>query len=425
MNALSHLGILLALISLSVLPAVEEIVKQPSGNAGKTGTYQVKTEFPGNNYYVMVPSTYSEDNPAGLHVYFHGQNGQKGASHFGTWNKHFAERFNLICINMQYMDGDNMKDLATKVLAARHAVAQVIADYKILVGRGVICCFSGGGVPSGVYYTESAAERGPQWPFNHMALYSSNSRMGINQKQPMSWAISVGEKEWSLAALGQTQGARYGDVVRQIERHPDIFFNIIKGGGHSIHNEAVVRSAEIFRRQDIATSPLLYAPDFAEKDLRKLVFACNKLAFGPARKLIDKLRKKGRLEEPLLQKVQLIEEAISKRVDEMVSLINELAEKDLALCYYYASLIRQYLDDYDDEIEDQLKEKIKNLDRKAVSRALTIQGYLSKNYSSMLISPGTPNLANDFIKPLTEFTEILPQSSQLHQQMQEFLQYKE
>ena len=246
-------ALILTVLTAVLLTAVEPIVKEPSEHAGEIGKYQMKTEFPGNNYWVQVPSTYSENNPAGIHVYFHGQGGHKGASHFGKWNQKFLERFNPIGINMQYMDGDNMKEPATNVLAARHAISQTMADYKVLTGRGVICCFSGGGIPSGLFYSESSAKRGIDWPFNHMALYSSNSRMAIQQKHPMSWAVSVGANEWSLAALGQTQGARFSEVMAQAQAHPDIYFNIIKGGGNTIHNVAVDKSAEIFERQDIVT----------------------------------------------------------------------------------------------------------------------------------------------------------------------------
>src|SRR3981081_2861070 len=108
---------------------------KPSANAGKKGAYQVKTSRPGCNYYVCVPASYSETNPAGLHLFFHGQGGQSGAPNFGTWSKHFLDKFNLIGINMQYEDGDNGKDTEGKVKAAQEAIAQTIADYKITAGR--------------------------------------------------------------------------------------------------------------------------------------------------------------------------------------------------------------------------------------------------------------------------------------------------
>ena len=404
--------------------AVEPIIKEPSENAGKLGTYQAETEFPGNNYYVMVPSTYSADNPAGLHIYFHGQNGQNGAKHFGKWKSKFLERFNLIGINMQYMDGDNMKNLPTKVLAARHAVAQVIADYKILVGRGVICCFSGGGLPSGVFYTESSAKRDASWPFNHMALYGSNSRMGIQQKKPMSWSISVGEKEWSLAALGKTQGARFGDVIRQVQAHPDVYFNIIQGGGHTIHDVAVQRSADIFERQDIATSPILYAGDYPEKELQRIVLASNALAFGHVAKELKKLRKDDDLDPAIVAKVDVIEQKVKKRIQRMFDMVKDLAQKDPSLCMYYGSLMARYIKKYDKDLEKQLKETIKGMDAKTLKTALAAQGYFAKEYTKFFISDGRPELSNKIVPTLQQLAEQLGPDDQLGQLCREFLVYE-
>ena len=403
---------------------VEPIVKQPSENAGKQGTYQVQTEFPGNNYYVCVPSTYTDDNPAGLHIYFHGQNGQKGAQRFGQWKQAFLERFNLIGINMQYMDGDNARDTATKVLAARHAVAQVMADYKILQGRGVICCFSGGGLPSGLYYLESAAQGGAEWPYNHMALYSSNSRMGIQQKRPMSWAISVGEKEWSLAALGKTQGARFGDVIRQAEAHPDVYFNIIQGGGHTIHKVAVQKSAEIFNRQDIATSPLFYPADYPEKELQRLVLASNALSFAHVAKELKKLRKDKDLDAALVAKLDKIEAAVQQRVTRMLDLVKELSTKDPSLCLYYGALFARYVKKYDKAIEGELKDTLKGMDQKAVKKSLAAQQYFAKEYPSFFISDGRPELSNKIVPSLKQLAEELGPDDHLGQLCKEFLVYE-
>ena len=66
-------------------------IPKPSENKGKPGTYQAKTSHEGCNYYVYVPKSYSDDNPAGLHLYFHGQGGQGGASGFGQWATQFLE----------------------------------------------------------------------------------------------------------------------------------------------------------------------------------------------------------------------------------------------------------------------------------------------------------------------------------------------
>src|SRR5687767_6186238 len=99
---------------------------KPSANAGKRGEYSAKTSRPGYNYNVYFPAKYSDDNPAGLHLFFHGQGSQGSAKYFGTWAKHFLDRFNLIGINMQYEDGDNAKDTEGKVKSAQEAIAQTM-----------------------------------------------------------------------------------------------------------------------------------------------------------------------------------------------------------------------------------------------------------------------------------------------------------
>ncbi|HUS57118.1 MAG TPA: hypothetical protein VM141_00570 [Planctomycetota bacterium] len=131
----------------------------PSENKGKTGTYQMKTSSEGNNYYVCVPKSYSEGNPAGIHLYFHGQGGHGGAANFGQWAGPFLDSQNLIGINMQYMDGDNQKDTPGKVASAIEAVLQTMADYRVIPGRGVVCSFSGGGLPHGSERECGAAAR--------------------------------------------------------------------------------------------------------------------------------------------------------------------------------------------------------------------------------------------------------------------------
>ena len=138
----------------------------PSANKGRVGTYQAKTSVAGCNYYVYVPRSCSDANPAGLHLFFHGQTGQGGAPDFGLWARDFLEPQNLIGINMQYLDGDNMKDTPGKVAAAVEAIEQVMADYKVIQGRGVVASFSGGGLPHmlfAVMYGRADAKKG-SWP---------------------------------------------------------------------------------------------------------------------------------------------------------------------------------------------------------------------------------------------------------------------
>jgi len=89
---------------------VSPILPKPSANAGKAGTYQVQCGSPGYSYYVAVPNA-APGTHFGLHLFFHGQNGQGGAGSFGLWEKRLLEPFALIGINMCYADGDNLKEI--------------------------------------------------------------------------------------------------------------------------------------------------------------------------------------------------------------------------------------------------------------------------------------------------------------------------
>ena len=303
---------------------------KPSENAGKKGTYQVKSSRPGCNYYVSVPGSYSEDSPAGLHLFFHGQNGQGGAPNFGTWSKFFLDKHNLIGINMQYEDGDNAKDTEGKVKAAQEAIAQVQADYKVVAGRGVVCSFSGGGLPHALFYDGQAkGGRSAGWPFCHAALYSSNYRTKPAQQKPtpMTFFISVGQGEWTLASLGADGLSRMTELLADTNQGApsDLYFKVIKGKGHSIADEEVAESVNGFRRGDLAFAPFIYAADYAEKELRSIVEESNALQLGRATAAIE------RLPEPQKAKGAKLREKIDSRVQAILALAKELGEGDPVL----------------------------------------------------------------------------------------------
>ncbi len=317
----------------------------PSDHAGKRGSYQMHTKRAGNDYWIYVPKSYAEDNPAGIHLYFHGQNGQGSAPHFGQWAKHFLDRFNLIGINMQYQDGDNMKDPQGKVASAWEAVAQTIADYKIVQGRGVICSFSGGGVPHGIIQQAHAnggpPACGPMWPFCHAAPYSSNFRTSINKSTPMSWFISVGKREWNLAGagLGASQTARIADCLREAVQGacPDVFGWITKKG-HTIEGAEVAASAEGFRRSDLAFAPFLYAPDWKERELAPIVRDANGPGLDRAVKATERLLANTRLDATVKAKAERLKTLLAARVEAVMALMRELAGDDPVLCEYYGRI---------------------------------------------------------------------------------------
>lgn len=315
---------------------------KPSADQGRLGKYQV-TQPNGYNYWVCVPSTYSAEHPAGIHLFFHGQGGQGGAEHFEGWNDTFLVKYNLIGINMQYMDGDNMRDTAGKTAAARHAVAQIIADYKILIGKGVISSFSGGGLPHSLFANQASKTRGREWPFCHSALYSSNYRTDAAQGCPMSWFVSVGTQEWTLATLGIDGYHRTGELLAQIARGgcPDAHFKITKDKGHSVDPREVASSSVEFARSDLAFAPFLYAPDYPEPELRALVACCGDLDLGHASTLLAKLGK-STLTPALTAKVDAIRAMVENRLKEIADLSEHLAADDPPLAAYYLPLFQAH-----------------------------------------------------------------------------------
>lgn len=369
---------------------------KPSENAGRKGTYQVKTSRPGNNYYVCVPASYSETNPAGLHVFFHGQNGQSGAPNFGSWAKHFLEPHNLIGINMQYEDGDNQKDTEVKVKAAQEAIAQTLADYKVVAGRGAVASFSGGGLPHALFYDGQAKHgRGAAWPFSHASLYSSNYRTKLAQQKttPMTAFIAVGQGEWTLASLGSDGLARMTELLNDSAQGApsDLYFKVIKGKGHSIVDEEVAESANGFRRGDLAFAPFVYAPDYAEKEFRAIVEDANNLLLGRAAGAID------RLPDPLKAKGAKLLEKIDVRVQSILALMKDLAENDAVLTSYYGPLFTRQLQGH--AAAKDLKALLAaGTKRPGHNRTLALLPAFQKNYrgifdgNGMMVPPQAPFL---------------------------------
>ncbi|HHN46680.1 MAG TPA: hypothetical protein ENN09_04490, partial [Planctomycetes bacterium] len=261
---------------------------KPSEDKGRAGTYQRKTSHPGYNYYVNVPKSYSESNPAGIHIFFHGQGSQGGAKSFWLWGEKFCEKHNLIGINMEYTDGDNSKDTAGKALAAEEAIAQTMADYKVIRGRGVISSFSGGGLVHGRIHSAYGGKNTLRfsWPFNHSAIYGSNFWRNAAGTHPMSWFIGVGTEEWNMGmpTLGSSQPQRAQELYSEAARGacPDVYFKVIKGKGHVIADEDVAASAECFARSDVFLAPYIYAGDYEERELAPIVQLANMHEYAKA-----------------------------------------------------------------------------------------------------------------------------------------------
>ena len=320
---------------------------KPSANKGKVGKYQCHTSHPGYDYWVNVPPGYSDNNPAGLHVFFHGQGcPQTAESTIETWEKYEAP-FNLIQVNMQYQDGDNEKDTAGKVAAAREAIAQTFADYKIVAGRGIVCSFSGGGLTQGLLFKNYAKTRGPDWPFCHSAQYSSNYRVPAPGAAPtMSWFFSVGSVEWTKAK--PTLGADATEHMIELESAagksgvPDICFKIIKGKDHVIDDREVEESARGFRRSDLAFAPFVYEADY-EKELAPIAKQANALTLGPALSAVERVLASKSTSDAVRTRAEALKKLIAARVAAILKVAQDLADNDAILCNYYGPLYTQQL----------------------------------------------------------------------------------
>jgi len=317
---------------------------KPSDNAGKRGVYQVSATNPTYKYHVYVPRSYSEKSPAGLHIFFHGQGKPSTTPSFGRWSRHFLEPHTLIGINMLYLDGDNTKDTAGKVRAAEEAIAQVAADYKVVIGRGSIASFSGGGLPHAKIHTLRARSRSPNrgmWPFNHTALYGSNFWATTIGAVPMSWFVGLGGKEWTMGkpTLGTTQTSRARELIISAAKKgtcADALLRIEKDKGHSISDADVAASAAQFARSDIAFAPFVYEGDFEGGPLAPVARAANLRQLGAAAKAADRLLARKTLDEKTKRQAEALRALIAARVDAVLKMLTKLAAKDPVLAESYA-----------------------------------------------------------------------------------------
>ncbi len=322
---------------------------EPSKNAGKTGMYQCDTQNGTYKYFLCVPSTYSENRPAGIHIFFHGQNGQGGAKWFGNVKELFLEKYNLIGINMQYNDGDNQKDTQGKVEAAKYAIAQTMLDYKIVAGRGVVTSFSGGGLPHGQFfsaYGTGGKSRGVNWPFTHMSLYSSNFRNSLSSIIPMTIYVAVGEQEWGLANLGNDGKGRASEALNAMNRQgaADVWFEVTPGKGHKVLKEDIALASEMFARADAVYAPFIYMKDYEDdKTLSQIAQAFNDRQFARGMKALGRILKRKTIDPELKAKAEKLNTEVQKKLQEIMTFIKGLAGKDIPLAAQYGKLLMTQL----------------------------------------------------------------------------------
>ena len=336
-----------------VAPVVIACVLLVAGPASAGKTEQVSVEGKdGYSFFLYVPDSYSDDNPAGVHMFFNGQGGCANNGSFGQWSK-TCDTHNLIGINMQYADGDNAKDTGGKIDAAVTALRHVIGKYKIIPGRGMVGSFSGGGLPHGGLQKKLGG-RADNWPFCHTSLYSSNFRLTLRGGTGrMSWLVAVGSDEWGMARLGDSQGDRAADLFTSAARggSADVYFRVTKGKGHSITGGDVQAADDAFERSDLAFCGFLYAPDYSEPELKAIVAPANRLDLGRAAGLAKKLQEGKDTPAELKAKAAAIAGKIDKRVEQVLAMAGKLAKSDPALCGFYARGFQKQLRDHPREGE--------------------------------------------------------------------------
>jgi hypothetical protein len=384
------------LVAMTPLTAADrqapQTVAQPSKNSGRAGIYQVPTSIAAYNYHVCVPTSYDGTKPAGLHVFFHGQNNQGAAKEWERWQKPFLEQFRLIGINLEYTDGDNGRDTEGKVKAAQEAIAQVTADYKV-VQRGAVACFSGGGIVHGLM-AEQFGLRDP------------------TPCVPMSWCIAIGTDEWTLADLGRTAVARTGELYQATAKGgtPDIRFFMTRKG-HTITSDDIAASANAFTYSDLAFGAFLFPGDFPEKELRGIVEQANRQQLGLAAAAVSKLLAKTTVAEPLRSKAMALQTHLEERQKQVVALLQTLPTNDPVCATWYGPLLLAQLKGHaqEKELKTALITALKTKDAQA---AATAHGELARHFATLFGAGGSnPGVVADKRELLTGLHPHLPATS--------------
>jgi hypothetical protein len=322
----------------SAAPTAPAVVTA-SANRERKGTYFVRSGIESYDFWVRVPSSYSATNPAGLLVFLHGAGGptppeKQGKEYLPTaWDQGLCEKFNLICLHASYADGMQSDDLQRKVDAAKKVIAQTMADYKIIAGRGILSAFSNGGRPEKELWHQlsenyTGAFPGVGFPFCTIAQYSTvpvSRRLEVPVSPAISWFSYVGEHEWAFERIGVDDLPLYVTQAKRVLQGAalDLNFTVRPGITHDMPNEEmVVLAAESFERADTFFAPFVYAPDFVGKDVMAAVLALSKMELGAAAKLLTNLRS---------AESEKLRSLLEKRVDKVLASLGQLSKSDPAL----------------------------------------------------------------------------------------------
>lgn len=281
-----------------------------------------------------MPSTYAADRPAGLYIFFHGQSNSAGADNFWVAGG-MLEAHNLIGINMEYTDGNYLVDAPGKLAAAEQAVLQTLADYKIVQGRGVMACFSGGGIVHEAYFNRHGrGGTSPAWSFCVNALYGANYR-GSAAGGGCNWLVCLHEGERLLAGVGQSQLKVATEVIGASlggKGGPEAAFLYSEALGHGIVDRDTAAASRMFGRTDLAIAPFIYMPDYPEPQLKPALVSLGRLAYGQAETALNKLVEAPQTPAELRAKAESLLARMRERTDRIVAMGQALSADDPILC---------------------------------------------------------------------------------------------
>ncbi len=413
----------LLVIGIQVRPLAAQVA--PSANKEKPGTYSVDTDVENYKYFVCVPKAYDGKRPAGIHLFFHGQNGQKGAGNFGNWSKYFLEPYDLIGINMQFNDGDNYKDTDNKVRVAKQAVLQVMADYKVLP-RGVIASFSGGGQTLGTFFTQhgKANARDPFWLFQHFSIYGSNFRVNATGSVPMTWFIGLGGKEWNKFTIGKSQTDRANELFTDSLRGgcPDVYLRIEPAKDHAISNADVAASAAMYSRSSVAFTPFVYGADYPERELQQIVAACNTLALGRADTALHAVLIRGSTKPEIKEKATALKALLDERIEAVLKLAKQLSTDDPVLFAWYSTLFARQLTGHPRSKE--LSDLVASVKKDAKAQRAAATGWTNFARAFPKLFTDKPSLQAGAADFLEQIKASAPPQSELSTMASEFEQLK-
>lgn len=383
----------------------------PSANAGKRGEYEAATGNPKYRYLVYVPPAYCDTNPAGIHLFFHHKNKQNEVKKMSDlWAKHFSDPHNLIGIGMIYEDGDTTNDVQGKADAAYEALAQIIADYKIVIGRGAIS--SGGWIYENMAI-RSAKKRGPDWPFNHVGLHGNNLlKSGYPTDPELSWFMTVDPKFYTSGtpSLGASIGKRYADIMTQATKKgsPDAQFIVETCTDFEQHMSL---SAGGFARSDLAFNQFLLSENWNEREFKPIVKKANSLALGTAHNDACKLLERPDLDENVRSKALLLKDRIEQRIRGVSGMARRLPATDPVLSEFYTKIYLKQLKGWSGigELEDYLKSQQKTDQYKS---ALAAYQLYMKNFPTFLDKNGKLDQAKKAIAE--EIKKNMPAGSNVY-----------